>query len=219
VLSRSKADANMRVYFRQCDIRAPLSFVRYPEMASFQDVNTKALLQAVAHLSSLLQNNEPAEVFWSSFSDALNTVFTHTSCTILSYEPSTRILTRLFSSRPDVHKIGGRKRVTDSFWTRTVLENGQTLIGSDREDLKKFFSEHEALWAHGWESVLNIPIRANNRTVGSINLHNSAGAYDNIDFAITAIFAQLAVAPIVRWFDASGVAAAAGTDTSKLEFV
>jgi transcriptional regulator with GAF, ATPase, and Fis domain len=219
VLSRSKADANMRVYFRQCDIRAPLSFVRYPEMASFQDVNTKALLQAVAHLSSLLQNNEPAEVFWSSFSDVLNTVFTHTSCTILSYEPSTRILTRLFSSRPDVHKIGGRKRVTDSFWTRTVLENGQTLIGSDREDLKKFFSEHETLWAHGWESVLNIPIRANDRTVGSINLHNSAGAYDNIDSAITAIFAQLAVAPIVRWFDASGVAAAAGTDTSKLEFV
>jgi hypothetical protein len=180
------------------------------KMASSQDVDTKALLQAVAHLSSLLQNNEPAEVFWSSFSDALNTVFTHTSCTILSYDPSTRTLTRLF---------GGRKRVTDSFWTRTVLENGQTLVGSDREDLKKFFSEYEALWAHGWESVLNIPIRANNGTVGSINLHNGAGAYDNIDPAITAIFAQLAVAPIVRWFGASGVAAAAGTDTSKLEYV
>jgi hypothetical protein len=76
-------------------------------MASSQDVDTKALLQAVAHLSSLLQNNEPAEAFWSSFSDALNTVFTHTSYTILSYEPSTRTLTRLFSSRPDVHEIAG----------------------------------------------------------------------------------------------------------------
>jgi len=189
-------------------------------MAAFQDVDTKALLQAVAHLASLLQNNEPAEVFWSSFSDALNTVFTHTSCTILSYDPSTRILTRIFSSRPDVHEIGGRKRVTDSFWTRTVLDNGQMLIGSDRADLKKLFSEYEALWAHGWESVLNIPVRANNGIVGSINLHNGAGAYDNVDPAFAAIFAQLAVAPILGWLGASGVVAAAEIDdTSKLEFV
>ena len=39
-------------------------------MASLQDVDTKALLQAVAHLSSLLQNNEPAQVLCHTIASA-----------------------------------------------------------------------------------------------------------------------------------------------------
>jgi GAF domain-containing protein len=185
-------------------------------MSYFKRPTVLDTLQSFNNLAAILHQNKPLEFFWTALSDALLATFSHTSCTVLSYDTATRSLCRLYSSRPDVHRLGGRKRVTDSLWSQTVLERGQILIGSNRADIKSYFSEYEILWANGWESILNIPVRFNGRTIGTINIMNQAGAYAEVDEKIAILFAQLSVSAIQR---ATETANTEKTDQQDLEYV
>ncbi|ETS79375.1 hypothetical protein PFICI_09228 [Pestalotiopsis fici W106-1] len=161
-------------------------------------------LKSVQRLAALMQDNESTESFWLALSDTLDKTFSHTSCTVLSYNCDSRLLLRLYSSRPDVHRPGGYKQVTSSHWSRTVLDEGRILIGSNREDIKAYFAEYEDLWANGWESILNIPVKRDGKTIGTINIMNASGAYDNADHATAILFAQLTVAAIERATEREG---------------
>ncbi|KAJ5804928.1 hypothetical protein N7474_010815 [Penicillium riverlandense] len=157
-----------------------------------------SLLEMLVHLSTLLQQDASSDIFWPTFSEALDYAFPHISCTILSYDAKSGSLRRLYSSRPEVHPAGGRKRVTDSFWKQTVLDRGEILIGSTREDIKSLFSEYQTLWRHGLESIFNIPVRRGGITIGSINIMNGERAYDRADKGVALLFAQLAVTYLER---------------------
>ena len=152
----------------------------------------------MVELATALQQNKHLDRIWSLLSDALNKAFSHTFCTVLSYDPETNTLLRLYSSRPDVHRPGGRKKVIDSPWSRKVLQKGEVLIGSTAGDIKSYFSEHEVLLANGWESILNIPVRKAGKTIGSVNLMNGAHKYDDANQGLGKIFAQLVVTAMER---------------------
>ena len=101
----------------------------------------------------------------------------------------------------DMNPVGGFKRVTQSVWADHVLRRGGMFIGSTREDIKAVFSEYEVLWSIGCESVLNIPVRKNGVTIGTMNLLAGAGQYDHADLRLALVFAQLAVAPLEACLD------------------
>ncbi|OJJ42165.1 hypothetical protein ASPZODRAFT_137442 [Penicilliopsis zonata CBS 506.65] len=156
------------------------------------------ILAAASQLATLGQDDALDE-FWPALSGALNVAFPHTSCTVLAYHRPSQTLLRLYSSRPDVHAAGGRKRVRDgTVWKRTVLDAGDILVGSTRDDIRALFPEYENLWAHGLESILNIPVRRDGVTIGSVNLMNREHAFDDADKALAMLFAQLAVAPLEK---------------------
>ncbi|HEY2022633.1 GAF domain-containing protein [Paraburkholderia sp.] len=161
-------------------------------------------LHAIARVARLQQAGPATEAggdgrpeaVWDEFERSLTEVFGQRLFTVLAYDDSSSRLGRLHSNRVDINPIGGLKRVTPSRWSAQVLQRGEVFIGSTREDIKAVFSEYQVLWSIGCESVLNIPVRKNGVTLGTMNLLGDAGLYDHADLEVASIFAQLAVAPL-----------------------
>lgn len=187
------------------------------------DKPTEDVLHALTSLAVILQSAAPGKslhTFWTNLSAKLDDIIGHTSCTVLGYDSTDKLLCRIYSSRPDIHKTGGRKRVTEgSEWAKTVLEDGEILIGSTADDIRRLFSEHEALIAQGWESILNIPVRDAGITIGSINIMKGPNAYDvykaKENHALLRAFAHVCVPAVKRALSLWSVSG----DETQLEYV
>jgi hypothetical protein len=152
--------------------------------------------QAIERLAAIQQKGGGADSIWSEFERSLMKVFGQRLFTVLAYDEASSRLGRLHSNRLDINPVGGLKRVTQSRWSDQVLRRGEIFVGSTREDIKAVFSEYEVLWSIGCESVLNIPVRKNGVTLGTMNLLGEAGLYDHADIGLALVFAQLAVSPL-----------------------
>ncbi|ASW00930.1 GAF domain-containing protein [Paraburkholderia aromaticivorans] len=158
-------------------------------------------LSALERVADALQEGQTPELVWQTIEQALTQVYGQRLFTVLAYDEQSRRLGRLHSNRPDINPVGGFKRVTESRWVDHVLHRGEIFVGSTREDIKAVFSEYEVLWSIGCESVLNIPVRKNGLTIGTMNLLAGAGQYDHADVRLAVVFAQLAVAPFEACLD------------------
>ncbi|MGI4861231.1 MAG: GAF domain-containing protein [Janthinobacterium lividum] len=153
----------------------------------------QAALGHAASLAATLHRGDTAALVWPQVETALAQLFGHRLFTILVYDAPSATMVRVYSTRPDINPVGGRKRVTDSRWTRHVLQDGAIFRGSTRADIRSVFSDYAVLWGIGCESVLNIPVRSQGVTVGSLNLLDDAGRYDAADLRVATLVAQLCV--------------------------
>jgi len=167
-------------------------------------------------LAFSLHQGAPAESFWKELDRGLQDAFGHKLFTVLAYDAVSGLLGRVYSTQQLINPVGGRKRVTKSTWTNQVLENGRVFRGATREDIKAVFSDYEALWSIGCESVLNIPIRKQGTVIGSLNLLDSAGHYNDARIELAYVFAQLSITPLEACRDTLGLD---GNNTGNLEHV
>lgn len=100
---------------------------------------------------------------------------------------------RFWTSHPKEYPVGGRKPLNPTFWTEHVLKQQRPYLGNDHEAVKAVFFDHELIRSLGCESVLNIPVVWNGRSLGTINLLHKAGWYREEDIAIGQAIAALAV--------------------------
>ena len=149
-------------------------------------------------LAAFLQDAPADDEICLRLDAALRNVFGHRLFTVLVFDAQRNLLKRLYSNRPDISPVGGAKRVGNSDWARRVLREGQFFVGSTRADIQSTFSEHQVLLKHGCESVLNIPVRVDGATVGTLNLLDHEHNYDNSDLRLARLFAQLMAQPMAR---------------------
>ncbi len=121
----------------------------------------------------------------------------HVLFTILVHHVALKQSERFYSNMPAEYPVGGRKPVTSSAWMRSVMFDGVPYIGRNRDDIKEVFYDYELIWSLGCESVLNMPVRWNGQTWGTLNLLHRAGWYSEADIANAALFAQLALPGIM----------------------
>ncbi|KAL2432570.1 hypothetical protein ABEF94_010948 [Exophiala dermatitidis] len=125
--------------------------------------------------------------------------------TILSYFPPPKGAVRIYSTRPDLHPLGRRQPtkvpvpvpIRRQNWIHQVIVEGRTWRGCNKEDLKAVFEDWELLWSAGLGSVLNIPLRKNGVTMGSLNILDKEHAYNTADLGLAEQIADL-VAPCVQ---------------------
>lgn len=84
---------------------------------------------------------------------------------------------RLYSSDEEAYPTGGRKQKRDTAWGRQVLDRGEPFIGRSADDIRANFNDHELILSLGLESVLNMPVRRGDRTLGTVNLLHTEGYY------------------------------------------
>ncbi|SOE95477.1 hypothetical protein SAMN05414139_08356 [Burkholderia sp. D7] len=173
-------------------------------------------ISAISSLAFSLHRNDAVETFWKELDRGLQDAFGHKLFTVLAYDASSGLLGRVYSTQQQINPVGGRKRVTKSIWTKQVLEDGKVFRGATREDIKAVFSDYEVLWSIGCESVLNIPIRKRGIVIGSLNLLDGAGHYDEARIELAYVFAQLAVTPLEVCREALQLD---GADSGDLEYV
>jgi hypothetical protein len=107
--------------------------------------------------------------------DVLKTTIGFELFTILGFETSRRMVSRLYSSDPESFPVGGFKALGSTEWGRKVLIDGQILIAKNKADLTRIFPDHDLLINMGLGSAANIPIKSGGRIWGMLNmLHKEA---------------------------------------------
>ena len=124
---------------------------------------------------------------------ALGAVIGHKLFTVLVYHADAAQSERRYSNQPAAYPVGGRKPVTPSPWTERLFRERRPYVGRTADDIRAVFFDHELILSLGWQSVLNVPVVWNERTLGTINLLHDEGWYDDGDVPIGLAFAALAV--------------------------
>ena len=150
--------------------------------------HTDPLLCAIAAAQG--RADQPDALF-AALDEALKSAIGHKLFTILTYDDASGEAARVYSNLPGPYPAGGRKRLAPGPWTEAVLDRGEAYIGRTQDDLRSVFPDHELIASLGCASVLNMPVRWCERTLGSLNLLHEAGWYDEDDVAACLPFAQL----------------------------
>lgn len=113
--------------------------------------------------------------------------------TILMYDTAVTESIRVYSNLSRDYPLGGRKKIVSQAWAEQVIHRGMPFIGNTADDLRQVFSDHALIQSLGCESVLNLPVRWNGRTLGTLNLLHEREWYRNVDVPALTSLAQLAV--------------------------
>ncbi|MCS6933257.1 MAG: GAF domain-containing protein [Acetobacteraceae bacterium] len=135
---------------------------------------------------------QPAALFAALYA-AMGEALGHILFTILVIHPGAGESQRCYSNMPQAYPVGGRKPIARTPWFRSVLDEGVPYIGRSYEDIREVFFDHELIRSLGCESVLNVPVRWNGRSLGTLNLLHRAGWYEEADIPAARLFAALAV--------------------------
>lgn len=117
----------------------------------------------------------------------------HRLFTILVHHPAAKQSERFYTNRPAEYPVGGRKPVTDSPWMQQVIVEGRPWIGRDADAIRWAFYDSDIILALGCESCLNMPVRWQGETLGTLNLLHAAGHYSDADIPHVALLAHLAL--------------------------
>lgn len=173
-----------------------------------------ARLDQLAQLGTASHANNSDNAVWLALEQALSEFFGYSLFTVLVFSER-GFVTRLYSSNIELHPLGTRSTPTatdhdrDSVgnsppppcraaWVQQVLVDGNIWRGSVQEDLKASFEDWEQLWQAGLGSVMNIPVRLNGVTVGSLNILDQEHAYDAADLKLGILIAQVVAGFIHR---------------------
>ncbi|SCO82517.1 uncharacterized protein FRV6_06730 [Fusarium oxysporum] len=150
-------------------------------------------LNLIIDVAKETNSNSPAADIWRALDTAVSAIFPNQLFTISVYDQATDTTCRLYTTRNDVQPLGARKKVTQSAWSKQVLQDGKQFYGQSIEKIKKSFSEWEFLSTIGCESVLNTPVR-NNATgaiVGTLNILGESHAFDESLVKLAVVLGQL----------------------------
>ena len=105
-------------------------------------------------------------------------------------------MARVYSSHPDVYPVGGRKTLdgqTSPVWYEQVVEGGNPFLGADVAAVRSFFFDSATIESLGCGAIINVPVRHDGATIGSINFLDREGAYDERSVAAALRIAEQVV--------------------------
>ncbi len=117
----------------------------------------------------------------------------HKLFTILLHHSDSGDSERFYSNQPEAYPVGGRKTLNPTFWAQHVIREQKPYIGRTYEDIEAVFFDHELIRSLGCESVLNLPVVLDGRTLGTINLLHLAGWYDEGHLEVGRVLAAHAI--------------------------
>lgn len=158
---------------------------------------TRAKPDYASVIAAMIQNGQPGEVF-AALDTAMGAAIGHKLFTILVIHPGAKESQRYYSNMPAEYPVGGRKPINPTHWFQKVLGDGVPYIGYNYADITDVFYDHELIRSLGCESVLNVPIRWDGASIGTINLLHEAGWYNEGDIEAAQHFAALAVPGVLK---------------------
>lgn len=149
-----------------------------------------------ACLAALRQPGPPEKLF-AAVDRALAETVGHKLFTLLYVAPNGRRVKRLYTNMPKDYPVGGYKEITDSPWHRQVIQGRHAWVGHDAKDIAWAFFDHELIVSLGCESAVNVPVVYAGRVLGTLNLLDAAGHYEESDVARIEPFAALLIGPFL----------------------
>jgi hypothetical protein len=101
----------------------------------------------------------------------------HRLFTLMSVDIKKGEAARIFSNMPDAYPIFGKKPVTNTPWSKQVIDNHETFVANDISEIAAVFDDYELIQSLGCESVINVPIVIGAQVIGTINCLAEVGHY------------------------------------------
>lgn len=159
-----------------------------------QSTSLEDSLSAVARAHA--DTTQPHATF-DAIEKAVAETIGHRLFTILVHHREARESERVYTNMREAYPVGGRKPITDSPWMQQVMQQGLPYIGRNAEDLRDVFYDHELIVSLGCRSVLNIPLRWQGETLGTLNMLHEENWYGDGHVDLARVFAQLAVPAVM----------------------
>jgi hypothetical protein len=96
--------------------------------------------------------------------------------TAMRYLPSGEV-ERVYTSNPEAYPLSGRKPRRDTPWSRQVLVRGEPYYANDAAGIRFAFEDAEKILGLGLGAVMNVPVKAGERVLGTLNFLREAGGY------------------------------------------
>lgn len=105
---------------------------------------------------------------------------------------------RIYTNQPQAYPLGGSKPIVrrGAFYDEVIVA-GRPRICRNYHEMKAAFPDHELIRSLGCESAVNVPLRWNGKTIGSLNLLHRADWYAGADLPALSLFATMALAPVL----------------------
>ena len=101
--------------------------------------------------------------------------------TVMRFHEEVWEVERLHSTNPEAYPPGGRKAKRETAWGTQVLGAGDPYRGSGEAAIRWAFGDADTILGLGLIHVLNVPVRLEARTVGTVNLLRRAPDYTEED--------------------------------------
>ena len=105
---------------------------------------------------------------------------------------------RVYTTNAQAYPLDGCKRMGPTPWGDLVLKNRQSYVSDNAEGIRWAFPDHELIASLGLASVINVPLVAMGQVLGTINVLDVAGRYQEDKLAIVRCVAPYMVAPFLR---------------------
>lgn len=117
--------------------------------------------------------------------------------TVLRYVDAEGVVVRVHSSDPQTYPIGGRKRLVDFPINHAAMADGEVFLAATKDDVRRAYADHEALFALGIEAILNVPVRSQGRRLGTLYLCGAEGSFGPAEVGRARLLADMLV-PLLR---------------------
>ena len=84
---------------------------------------------------------------------------------------------RVHTSDPEAYPLAGRKPRRDTAWSRRVLVRGEPYFANDAAGIRFAFEDAERILGLGLGAVINVPVKDDDRVLGTLNFLREAGGY------------------------------------------
>jgi hypothetical protein len=115
----------------------------------------------------------------------------YTMFTILKYVEKDRQVERVHTSNPRKYPVGGRKPIDPASHNQKILEKGQVFVAPNKAEVKRTYFDHELIFSLGITAILNAPISANGRRLGTLALSGLSGMYGKKEVERSKVLAGL----------------------------
>jgi hypothetical protein len=159
-------------------------------------------LPALRRMATTLEQTPQPQTALAALQAAMGEAIGHRLFTVMRHDAAGGRNRRVHSSDPASYPVSGFKPVAwDHPWTQRVLVAGEAWIGHDATDIAWAYPDHEKIAAMGLGGAMNLPVRWNGTTLGTVNLLHDAGHFTASDAELGLVFAGLAV-PVLLGVDA-----------------
>ncbi len=96
--------------------------------------------------------------------------------TITRILPEGKEVERIYTTRPDVYPLAGRKPMRNDAQTK-MTQSAQTYLASTTEAMVPYFPDLDTIKQLGLGSVINMPIVINGSVIGTVNILDAEHYY------------------------------------------
>ena len=125
----------------------------------------------------------------------------YTMFTVLRYVEKDKQVARTYSSNPKKYPVGGRKPIDPASHNQRKLEKGQVFVAPNKAAIKRAYFDYELIYSLSITAILNAPITANGRRLGTLALSGLQGMYGKKEVERSKVLAGLLVPALAAEVD------------------